>query len=141
MNHNINLKPLDDTLKEYFELMKKNLLPKNSKYKHIVATIHIIHIVGVSLFVIFGLLLPPRLQIYVIAAYVLLLLSWIVFGKCVLIILTNWIGDTDYDFFFPFNQHTLYVIVILLCFISLVFYLVPNVSIFNILMCLDKLFS
>lgn len=132
------LEPLEDYLKIYIEEVKKNILPNDSKYKYIICLIHIIHIIGVLMFILFGFFMPPRLQLYVAMFYILTIITWIIFGKCVLVMLTNYIGGTDNDYLFPFRWKTLYLGCSTLIFLSLIFYIIPNISPFNLLLVLDN---
>lgn len=132
------LEPLEDYLKIYIEEVKKNILPNDSKYKYIICLIHIIHIIGVLMFILFGFFMPPRLQLYVAMFYILTIITWIIFGKCVLVMLTNYIGGTNNDYLFPFRWKTLYLGCSTLIFLSLIFYIIPNISPFNLLLVLDN---
>lgn len=140
-NKDVNqlLEPIEDYLNRYFNEIKKNMLPINSQYKYIIFLIHIIHIVFVIFFILFGLFLPPKLQIYIILVYVIVMLSWIIYGRCVLVILTNYLGDTDLDYLFPFKWETMYIICLFLILISLLFYIFPFISPFNILVYLNNI--
>lgn len=140
-NKDVNqlLEPIEDYLNKYFNEIKKNMLPINSQYKYIIFLIHIIHIVFVIFFILFGLFVPPKLQIYIILVYVIVMLSWIIYGRCVLVILTNYLGDTDLDYLFPFKWETMYIICLFLILISLLFYIFPFISPFNILVYLNNI--
>ena len=140
-NKNINplLIPVEDYFEKYFQEIKKNILPKDSKYKNIICCIHIIHIIIVIFFILFGLFLPPRLQIYVVLIYTIIMLSWIVYGRCVLVILTNYLGETDLDYLFPFKWETMYIVCSILILLSLLFYIFPYISPFNILLYLHNI--
>ena len=134
------LEPLEKVIGKYLIDFKKNLIPENSKYKYLIAAIHIIHFIGVFCLVTFGLFMPPKLQIYIFFIYLFIILSWIFFDRCILIILTNYIGNTDHDFLFPFRYKTFYFGTFYLMTISLTFYFFPKLSFFNILKLLDRIF-
>jgi hypothetical protein len=133
------LEPIEDYLDKYFKEIKKNILPVHSKYKNIIFCIHIIHVVIVVFFILFGLFLPPRLQIYVVLIYTIIMLSWVVYGRCILVILTNYLGGTDLDYLFPFKWETMYIVCSILILISLLFYIFPYISPFNILLYLHNI--
>ena len=132
------LEPLEDYLRIYINEFQKNIIPQNSKYKYIVCVIHTLHIIGVILFVLFGFFIPPRLQIYIALFYLTVLLSWFIFGKCILVILTNYIGGTHDDYLVPLRSKTMYLTTAILIFISLIFNNIPFISPFNLLILLDK---
>ena len=90
------------------------------------------------MFILFGFFMPPRLQLYVAMFYILIIITWIIFGKCVLVMLTNYIGGTNNDYLFPFRWKTLYLGCSTLIFLSLIFYIIPNISPFNLLLVLDN---
>ncbi len=131
------LEPIEDYLGIYIEEFQKNIIPKHTKYKYIVCIIHILHIIGVFIFILFGFFMPPRLQIYIAIFYIIIMFSWNLFGKCILVSLTNYIGGTQDDFLFPFRWSTMYSSCIILIFISLLFYNLPIISPFNLLRLLD----
>lgn len=144
-NNNINnnnltpiLEPIEDYLSIYFKEFKKNIMPKYSKYKYIICFIHIIHIIFVIFFILFGIFIPAKYQIYVAFIYSIIMLTWIIYGRCILIILTNYLGDTDIDYLFPFKWTTMYITCISLIFISLLFYIFPILSPFNFLLFLNN---
>lgn len=131
------LEPLEDYLGMYIKEFQKNIIPEHTKYKYIVCLIHILHIIGVIVFILFGFFMPPRLQIYVALSYLTILVSWNIFGNCVLVSLTNYIGGTKDDYLFPFRWSTMYFGCIILIIFSLIFYIIPIISPFNLLRLLD----
>jgi hypothetical protein len=131
------LEPIEVVLSDYFKDIKRNLIPE-SKYKYIILSIHIIHFTWVILVFLFGLFFPPKLQIYLAIYYFLIIVSWFIFGKCFLIILTNVIGNTDIDFLFPLKFKTFYIFTFCLIITSLLFYIFPKISFFNILQIINK---
>ena len=127
------LQPLEDHLKDYIILFQKNLIPKHTKYRYLIGTIHIIHYIGVFLIVFCGFFLPPQIQIYIAIFYFLVMLTWLVFGRCILIILTNYIGGTNEEFAFPFKWQTMWLLSIIFSFIHLFFFYFPMLSPFHLL--------
>ena len=137
------LEPIEDYLKHYIKLFAKNILPQNldepyKKYKYLICIIHILHIIGVSFIVLFGFFLPHQFQIYIAIFYCFIMVSWIIFGRCILVILTNYLGGTDNDFLFPFRWKTIFIICSFLIVISFLFYSFPIITPFNILTVIDK---
>jgi len=137
------LEPIEDYFKHYIQLFIKNILPQNlenpyKKYKYLICLIHILHIIGIFLIISFGFFLPYQLQIYISIFYIFIMISWIIFGRCILIILTNYLGGTNDDYLFPFRWQTMFTICIFLAIISFIFYLFPIITPFNILMIINN---
>lgn len=133
------LKPLDEVIGIYYYELKRRIFPKNSKYKYFVYFLHFIHILFTILFVYVSLALPPKLQIYVVLWYIVVMSSWLIFGDCWFTILTNHIGGVKNLQLFPINIRKLYTIILVLTTISLLYYLFPKLSLFNFLMYMDKI--
>ena len=137
------LEPIEDYMKLYIDAFRKNILPQNldkphQKYKYLICIIHILHIIGTLLIIFFGFFLPSQLQIYIAMFYCFIMVSWIIFGRCVLVILTNYLGGTDDDYLFPFRWQTMFSMCSILTIISLIFFMFPIITPFNILIIIDE---
>lgn len=128
------LEPIEDYLEKYINRFKKNMFPENAQYKYIVLIFNIIHIIGVFLFIIFGFFLPAKLQIYLCIFYIFVMFHWFILGKCILIMLTNYIGGIDEEFIIPCKWRSMYFICTILIIISFLFYIMPVITPFNILL-------
>ena len=137
------LEPIEDYMKHYIKMFIANIFPQNldtshQKYKYLICIIHIIHIIVILFVVFFGFFLPYQLQIYLSIFYCFIMISWIIFGRCVLVILTNYLGGTDDDYLFPFRWQTMYFMCSILTIISLIFFMFPVITPFNILMIINN---
>ena len=125
------LEPIEDYMKHYVNMFIKNIFPQNldkpyQKYKYLICIIHILHIIGTLLIIFFGFFLPSQLQIYIAIFYCFIMVSWIIFGRCILVILTNYLGGTDDDYLFPFRWQTMFSMCSILTIISIIFFIVKN---------------
>ena len=137
------LEPIEDYMKHYINAFTTNILPQNldkphQKYKYLICIIHILHIIGTLLIIFFGFFLPSQLQIYIAIFYCFIMVSWIIFGRCVLVILTNYLGGTDDDYLFPFRWQTMFSMCSILTIISIIFFMFPTITPFNILIIIDQ---
>ena len=129
-----DLLPLEHALAPYVDRFVNMLYPQNSKYRHIVLIIHLLHIC-----VIFGLtlllLLPSKFQLIVTLIYFLLSVSWKIFNGCIITKCSNYLSGMSGDFI-PLNWDYLSFLMI---FLSLSFYLVPTISPFNTVLVITKI--
>lgn len=137
------LEPIEDYMKHYIDMFIQNIFPQNldkshQKYKYLIYIIHIFHIIGTLLIILFGFFLPSQLQIYLAIFYCFIMVSWVIFGRCILVILTNYLGGTDDDYLFPFRWQTMFSMCSILTIISLLFFTFPIITPFNILIVIDK---
>jgi len=137
------LEPIEDYMKLYIDAFRNNILPQNldkphQKYKYLICIIHIIHIIGTLSIILFGFFLPSQLQIYIAIFYCFIMVSWIIFGRCVLVTLTNYLGGTDDDYLFPFRWQTMFTMCSILAIISLFFFMFPMITPFNLLIIIDQ---
>ena len=137
------LEPIEDYMKHYIDMFIQNIFPQNldkshQKYKYLICIIHILHIIGTLLIILFGFFIPSQLQIYLAIFYCFIMVSWIIFGRCILVILTNYLGGTDDDYLFPFRWQTMFSMCSILTIISLLFFTFPIITPFNILIIIDQ---
>jgi hypothetical protein len=134
---NKKLNSLENLVRLYIDELKDNLLPSNSKYKYLILIINVLHLLVSFCLVLFSLVIPPKLQIYIVYIYISLIVTWYLFDNCLITHLTNWLGDTNINLF-PFKIQTMYMFAFGGMSISLLFYLYPKISIFNLLVMLDR---
>ncbi len=127
------LLPLEKTLAPYIDRVINRIYPQDNKYKHLILLIHIFHL-GLVIFLFTLLLLPPKLQIYVSLIYLALVFSWKLFNGCLLTICSNYLMGLEGELI-PMGWDYLLIYVI---YLSLVFYLLPRIAPFTIIMNLAK---
>jgi len=106
------------------------LFPYDVENRLIVLIINIIHIIGVFLIQI-GILLPPYLIKYYILYIVFLFLSYVLLNnKCFMTVLSNYIGNRNYNSLcIKMNEAKTILYIYLI--VGIFFYFYPEYSIYN----------
>jgi hypothetical protein len=127
-----NIENLDDYIIKYlikwFQAIYDNKL--NISEKIVIIFLHIFHII-VILFNFLGAFLPPKLLKIYIFFTMMLLSSWYIFGKCMILFYTYQIDKRDYDFL-PLNNKTRLIILGVFFTWAIIGILSPNLSLFRI---------
>ena len=121
---------LSKILSECGEKGNRALFPYDVENRLIVLIINIIHIIGVFLIQI-GILLPHYLIKYYILYIVFLFLSYVLLNnKCFMTVLSNYIGNRNYDSLcIKMNEAKTILYIYLI--VGIFFYFYPEYSIYN----------
>ena len=136
----MKLSNIDTVLGNYIKKFIKYIEPKKKKYKYIIYTIHLFHVLLVFFIVVLFLFIPPKLHKYVTAFLILIFVQWLLFRNCILTMITNYLGDTNLKYFLPVNAKSQYIGLIFFISFSLFIYLNPKFSPFNFLLYLNNKF-
>lgn len=127
-----NIENLDDYIIKYlikwFHVIYDHKL--NISEKIVIIFFHIFHIL-VILFNFLGAFLPPKLLKIYIFFTMMLLSSWYIFGKCMILFYTYQIDKRDYDFL-PLNNKTRLIILGIFFIWAIIGILSPKLSLFRI---------
>jgi len=127
-----NIENLDDYIVKYlvkwFNVIYDNNM--NLIEKIVVIFLHFFHVI-IILFNIFGAFLPPSLLKLYIFFTLLLVSSWYIFGKCMILFYTYKIDNREYDFL-PLNNKTRMTILGIFFLWAIIGILFPNLSLFYI---------
>ena len=127
-----NIENLDDYIIKYlikwFHIIYDHKL--NISEKIVIIFFHIFHIL-VILFNFLGAFLPPKLLKIYIFFTMMLLSSWYIFGKCMILFYTYQIDKRDYDFL-PLNNKTRLIILGIFFIWAIIGILSPKLSLFRI---------
>ena len=127
-----NIENLDDYIIKYlikwFHIIYDHKL--NISEKIVIIFFHIFHIL-VILFNFLGAFLPPKLLKVYIFFTMMLLSSWYIFGKCMILFYTYQIDKRDYDFL-PLNNKTRLIILGIFFIWAIIGILSPKLSLFRI---------
>jgi hypothetical protein len=127
-----NIENLDDYIIKYlikwFHVIYDNKM--NIPEKFVIIFLHVCHII-VILFNVLGAFLPPKLLKIYIFFTMMLLSSWYIFGKCMILFYTYQIDKREYDFL-PLNNKTRLIILGVFFTWAIIGMLSPNLSLFRI---------
>ena len=113
------------------------IFPNDVKYRPVVITINLLHMLGV-LVIQFGILLPPNMMKYYIIYLVLLLVTYIILNnRCFMTELSNYIGGKNYNSLcIKLSQAKMILIFYLV--LAILFELNPDYSFYSLLSTMAK---